>query len=342
MLVLLSVSKHMAYAQTAVINNTETQTQEAVSPPKNSTPAQPSEPTEQFEKSDTLDAQSETASAKLDPKKQTAERSKSVSFGHNVAQTSNVFPAGDCTAGTFLIACGITDKLTMGMSPWLYASYNSDNIMLRYQFYKKQRETSAFQFAYVKTFTPSKKMPSQTDSSSADYDPDYCTTSRKCFIGYEMDTLWSYFIHSIRYTKGYTLHLNAQIAYYWNDKKPFSIRRPQAVRTEWQSNVSILNEVQLVKNFYLNGEFGVLGLSEKYPALHSGVTIEYRGMNWAIRLGGSGTGNLAGWWGVDRFDYHSYALYASSEGLERKFSDAELQKDFSVHPEIYVQYSFSL
>ncbi len=340
-MVFLSATAHVAFAQTSNDVSTAPSSQEssATLPLDNLKTAEESEP---VEKRQTPKLQIEVNPTKSETKKQNSERSKSVSFGHNVAQTSNVFPAGDCTIGTYLFACGITDKLTMGMSPWLYVSYNADNVMLRYQIYNKPKETQTVQLAYIKTYKPFKKMPSQTDSSSPSYDPDYCVASRKCFIGYEMDTLWSYFIHTVRYTKSYNLHLNAQLAYYWNDTKPFSIRRPQAVRTEWQSNISVLNEVQLYKSFYLNGEFGILGISEKYPALHSGVTIDYRGINWSVRLGGSGTGNLAGWWGVDRFDYHSYALYASEEGLDRKFADSELQKDFSVHPEIYVQYSFSL
>jgi hypothetical protein len=251
-----------------------------------------------------------------------SEEARFVTLGHNVTQTANGLPPGRCTVGTTILACGAGSDLTFGTSPWLWGSYNMYNIYTRWQIGNTESHKTAFQAAYFKTYETGKD------------------TTRADFTGYQMESAWVYWIQSHPITKDYTFHWNIQGAYYWNDRKPFSIRRPQVERNPWQFNLMTLHEVRLVGNFVMQGELGILGVTERWPALHSGVTFGYQGHSWAFQFGASGTGPLSGWFGTSRHDYHADAVHRSSEGFDRKFTDDELSQDFSIHPEIFIQYVF--
>jgi hypothetical protein len=270
--------------------------------------------------------------------------SKVIYSGHNVTQTANVYPTRRCTIGTQLLGCGVNDSLTLATSPWLAIQYNMYNLDLRYQIDSHDEKSRAVQISYFKTYDTKQRLSPEAYPSSPSYDPYYCTFSSTegCFTGYMMEALWVYWIQSQKISEEYTFHWNIDAAYYWDDRKPFSLRRPQAHKTPWQINLMTLHEFHMTGGFYLQAEIGVLGALEKFPPFHSGASISYRGKNLAAQFGFSATGSLNAWASTDRTDYHARALENSVNGIHQEYSDYELRQDFSIHPELFVQYFFDI
>jgi hypothetical protein len=245
--------------------------------------------------------------------------SRYITLGHNVTQTANSLPAGRCTFGTTIAACGLGTDLTVGTSPWLWGGYNMYNLYTRWQFSHPANVEKAVQAAYFKTYSIGDRIgPSSPD-------------------GYDMESLWLYYIQSHKVSKEYTFHWNLQGAYYWNDRKPFSIRRPQVNKNPFQFNAMTLHEVHLIGNFVMQGEIGILGVTESWPALHSGVTFGYHGHSWAFQFGASATGPIGAWFDTTRYDNHALAL-KTPQGSHQDFTDEQMSRDFSIHPEIALQW----
>lgn len=269
--------------------------------------------------------------------------SKVVYAGQNVTQTAFVYPKSRCTFGTQLAGCGLTDQLTLVTSPWLLVQYNMANANLRYQLSSDSILSRAVQIGYFDTYANGKSLPSETNPSDPNYDPDYCRwlTTDECYIGYEMQAAWIYFAQSEKISTAYNFHWNLSAAYYWNDKKPFSLRRPQNGDSRLQLNLMTLHEFHMTGPWYLQAELGLLGFTRKYPPFHSGAALSYRAKRFLGQFGFSATGAMDAWFARDRRDFHAEALYYP-EGLHRRYSDAELRADFSIHPEIVLQYFFDL
>lgn len=269
--------------------------------------------------------------------------SKVVYSGLNVTQTANVYPVKRCTIGTQLLGCGITNELTLATSPWLDIQYNMYNANLRYQLSERENLSRALQLSYFKTYDTHRKLPDGASPNDASYDPYFCyyLSSEGCFTGYDMDAAWLYFAQSEKISPQFTFHWNVQAAYYWNDRKPFSLRRPQIGTSPWQFNLMTAYEFHMTGPWFLQTELGILGVTRKYPPFHTSATVSYRARNIAIQVGFSATGALQAWLNRDREDYHSAAL-STNEGLKREFTEDELKKDFSIHPELFLQYFFDL
>lgn len=270
--------------------------------------------------------------------------SKVVYSGHNVTQTAWVYPKGRCTFGTQLAGCGLTEKLTLATSPWLSYSYNMINANVRYQLSARDTLAKAVQLGYFRTYKTGRKLPAEADPNSPIYDSYYCyyAWNKSCFTGYEMDAAWLYFAQSERVSSTYNLHWNVSVAYYWNDKKPFSLRRPQKGDSPWQVNLMTLHEFHMSGPWYLQGELGILGVQRKYPPFHSGASLSYRTKRWLAQFGFSATGSLDSWLARNRRDYHSEALEYPNGLDEFEYSDYAMRTDFSIHPELLIQYFFDL
>jgi hypothetical protein len=266
---------------------------------------------------------------------------KYVDLGDNVTQTAYVLEKARCTFGSWAAGCGVTDKLMLITSPWLLTQYNMWNFWARLQVEKHESHESAVQLAYFKTYDTGRNYPVESNPGSpmAGY---YCSNTLSCFNGYEMEAAWLYWLSSERITRDYVFHWNFQVAYYWDDTKPFSLRRPQAWKTPWQVNLMSLHEVHMLGPYYLRGEVGFLGIDGKFPALHSGVALQYRKNSWSCQLGATASGYLNAWFTTGRFDYQAQALSNSRDGLHQNFSDGQLIDDFSIHPEIFLQYTFDI
>ncbi len=179
-------------------------------------------------------------------------------LGHNVSATSYTLHSGNCTIGLQTLACGVSDQFSLGLSPWLAHDYNMFSLLARWRFFSDEENQKTIQIGYFKTYEV-------RDESR---------------MGYQMDLLWLYYIESFFLTPEATLHLNAQAMYYRDDTRPFSLRRPWVDRKPLQVNLTALNEVHISGGWYLNGELGILGVSQSNPQYLFAVTFEYRLKSW--------------------------------------------------------------
>jgi hypothetical protein len=157
---------------------------------------------------------------------------------------------------------------------------------------------------------------------------------------YEMELEWVSFVRTYFGTPDYAAHFNLQGMYYRNDKWPFSLRRPWADRGPFQFNATVLNEVHLVRGFYLNAEFGLLGFTQSSPEILFGVSFEYRLASWLFRGGFSQTGTFDGYAKpLSRVDYQAILL-TNQNGYSGTLDPESQKYDFAIHPEFMLQYYF--
>ncbi len=241
-------------------------------------------------------------------------------FGHSLSNTSSVLKSGQCSLGLQATACGLTDDLSIGSSPWLWLGYNMSNLFVRQRVAETEKTQHAFQLGLFKTF----EVP--VDRTT-----------------YDMEGLWLSYIQSFEIEDHYTLHINYIGNYYTNDRRPFSLRRPTVNRNPFQFNLSSLHEVKLSSGLFLLGELGVLGATEKYPHLHTGASLQVRAKSFLVHIGFTMTSTLTALFSPSaRYDYHS-ELISYEEGLDYPFLDEDLiKRDFSIHPEFALQYFFDV
>ena len=238
-------------------------------------------------------------------------------FGHDISTTSYTLNTHECTIGLQTVACGISNRLTLGISPWLVADYNMANILGRFQLATSDSNQDAVQVGYFKTFR-------QTDKAFA----------------YQMDLVWAYYIHSIFLNPTATVHLNAQFMYFRDDTRPFSIRRPWVDRRPLQVNLTALNELHVAGGWYINAELGVIGVVQTNPEYLFAVTFEYRNQNWLMHGGFSQLGTYSSFWHpLDRIDNQQYLRFSDS-GFSGRIDPAYSKNDYSIHPEFALQYYF--
>jgi hypothetical protein len=244
------------------------------------------------------------------------------SFGVDISSTSYLLKAKSCTIGFEVAACGLTDDFLIATSPWLWDFYNTVNVVARFRVGPvSAQQRQAIQAGYFKSYN--------SDPNVTLYHSHY-----------EMELEWVSFVRTYFVTPDYAAHFNLQGMYYRNDKWPFSLRRPWVDRGPFQFNATVLNEVHLVRGFYLNAEFGLLGFTQSNPEILFGVSFEYRLASWLFRGGFSQTGTFDGYAKpLSRVDYQAILL-TNANGYSGTL-DPEMQKyDFAIHPEFTLQYYF--
>lgn len=236
------------------------------------------------------------------------------SFGHNLSATTEVLKSKEVSAGLQVLAVGLSDQVSFGTSTWLLSDYNMYNGYVRYQFEKNEDYSQSIQVAFFQTM----------DSSRT----------------YDMTALWAGWVHGWHTEKRYSFYLNAQFMYFFNERRPFSLRRPRIWRDPTEFIVTTLHEVELVNGFYLMGELGILGLVRKFPLIHTGASLQWRSQHWLFQFGYSLTGTTHGFGDrFSRFDSGAYLSNGDRNGLGDSASEV-VKRDFSVHPEITIQYVF--
>ncbi len=166
--------------------------------------------------------------------------------GHNLSATSDVLESGHCIMGLEILACGVTDSVTIGGSPWMYIDYNMYSLAARVLISEDaEKNRWAFQLNYFKTY---KERAVDDDTL---YEANY----------YQMEAVWLMFIRTLTFDDHYRLHLNFHANYYIDERMPFSLRRPFMEKTPYQFNFTLLHEVDLVDGWFIFGEMGVLDLA---------------------------------------------------------------------------------
>lgn len=235
-------------------------------------------------------------------------------LGHNLSNTSHVLDKGDCTVGLLHAGCGVTEKLTVGSSPWMASSYKMTTLALRYQFHTSDFMNESFQVSYMKTY--GKRT-------------------------YDMEALWLMYVRTKKLAPHFRLHYNFHANYYFNELAPFSLRRPYMDANPLQLNTSALFEVDLYKGWFIQGELGLLDLINSPIHTHAGVSLGWKWSRGYVYFGFSQTSTFKALFSPqDRGDYGYYLITNESNGYESELAADSVENDYSIHSEVTVQFFF--
>ena len=272
------------------------------------------------------------AQEKLDPFILRPEGSTVVPFGHNLSATSYLLEKNECTIGAQVIGCGVADNFALMTSPWLFTSYNMANFFARYRLEKKAKSETTVELAYFKTY-------GSDLGSGASYDELGKYHEYYGEKDYQMEAFWLRWIRGERINSHFASHLNVNLQYYIDDRRPFSLRRPSARHHREQLDVSDLLEAHLVSSAYLVGEVGAMDVISNLPHLIVGSSLQWRAVNWMAHLGFSINGSSSSLFVGDRFDGQR-KLHDSVRSYDENLSDDYEKKDYGIHPEFSLQYYF--
>ena len=184
-------------------------------------------------------------------------------LGHSLSQTSYTLNQGQAMTGTFAMAYGITNSITLATSPWLLGFYDMPNIIIRAKIDLKKILTLGLQGGHMKTVKIYRNK-------------------------FKMEASYFNAIISKKWSRFFTSHLQLNVMNFFEDEKPFSIRVAKPT-TPLQFSASILNEISLFQRY--KNEFGVgvelgrIGLNEPLPYNHFGFSL-FRKFNRILIQGG--------------------------------------------------------
>lgn len=230
----------------------------------------------------------------------TALASQPISFGHNLAASNETLSRGHWTAGTYFLGTGITDNLTVGLSPWIYFSYNMDNVLIRCKHPFLNNVSMSHQFGYFK--------------SNPDLGSRYIQESTSYWLTWGLAD------------DNYKFLMTMNYMYFRNEVQPFSLRREPFNNQAHQLTLSSLNQFSFSENTILQFELGLLGMNYKYPYLHVGASwLHHFKPNWSLQVGASVSERFSG-----------LEQIPDSPVI----SSPENYNYISLHPEIQIQYWF--
>jgi hypothetical protein len=228
--------------------------------------------------------------------------------GHNLSITSDQLKPAHLYLGSDVIGVGVTDWLSLGTSTFLWSTYNTASVAARIRTPYFNYQVSYFQSYRDRT---------------------------EVYYGYQMRSLWNQFVYTFEPEADYRLHFNVHLNYYFDEKMPFSLRRPYLTPTPFQLNVSLLHEVNIAGSWVILGEVGVLDLLRHPIHLHTGASIGQSNgwFLWHIgfSLSASKDALLSP---VERRDYQQTLLQTEELGFNGKLDPKSVALDYAIHPEI--------
>ncbi len=226
---------------------------------------------------------------------------KSILFGHNLATTAQTLDKNQITAGTYVLAYGITDDLLIGTSPWMLAGYNLENIVLKLKYNLFEYQKISHQLTYFKS------------------NPMFGEKYQQISMSY-------WLTHAIEFER-YTLNTTFNYMYFWDENRPFSLRREPFYNQAQQFTLTTLHQFYFTDETILQFELGILGLNYKYPNLSAGASWMHIFSNaWSTQIGASFSKRFTGPAYPDYDDFY--------------IKNYENYSDNSIHPEIQIQYWF--
>lgn len=289
---------------------------------------------------------------------------KAILIGHNVTPTTEIPLKHSWTVGTYALGFSATENLFIATSPWIWVSYNTANVHLKYS----RAMTSNFRIAifgsYFESFNstpfiteaggnPLGDVPTGTPPPGgggrrrifrlkSDVNAQATvTTYTEQTNRYQWRSASAHFLASYDVGSRVTFYGNVHYGYFWNDDFPYSIRMdPGRDSIRGQIDVTTLTQIKIGdSDFHLLGELGALGVNYLQPYLQVGGSLAYLSDNWLIQLGASATLTFSevftseGWM-PGRYDGRPH--YSESEN--RTYYYRYLQT--ALHPEIQLQYFF--
>lgn len=208
-----------------------------------------------------------------------AKRGKARFFpGHNLTPTSTVLSRGQAILGTYAIGYGVTDRLTVGTSPFILGFYNMAVVDVRYALLEREDFRFTMEDLYFKSL-PYKNLGPHTQ--------------------YRQESTFLRLTASQRFSSFYTLHFSNGHQFFWNSDNPYSLNpNPQE---PYVLSVSTLHELRFSPHFGCFVEIGVLGLNfssvfqasdptgvllqKSGPYSHFGLSFFYENDSLMLQLG---------------------------------------------------------
>jgi hypothetical protein len=243
-------------------------------------------------------------------------------FGHNLTATSYTLKRHECTVGVQVTGCGISDRLTVGMSTWMTFDYKIGNIGARYRLSEDPKGNAwAIQASYFKTYL---KVP----------DREFLKRP------YEMEAWWFMIIRTLNLAPHYKLHLNLHTNYYIDDEMPFSLRRPIPDRNNGQINLSSLHELELINRWFILTELGLMDIGQVQKYAHAGASIGRSGQSYHWHVGYSMSATLKSLSSPTKRNDYQQELRETTAGYHQQMSRDKSRRDYGLHPEFSLQIFF--
>ncbi len=246
--------------------------------------------------------------------------------GHNVSATSDALPKGNCVLGLDIAACGVSDRISVGTSIWMLMDYNMNSLAVRGLLSEDAEGNKwALQTSYFKTYRPR----------------NYTYDAREPLTTYQMEALWIMLIRTVSVNDHYRMHFNFHSNYYFDEKMPFSLRRPYVAQTPYQFNLTVLNELSMTEHWILLAEGGLLDFARAPLHFHVGTSVGRVTDTWSFHFGFSMTGSRDSVFApTTRSDYQEDLRAHQPEGYNSPRDPLRVKDDFSIHPEFNLSYQF--
>lgn len=242
-------------------------------------------------------------------------RAEQIYYGHNLSPTTNTLKENQAAFGLYVVAIGLSDNLMIGSSPWITFDYNMANLAIRYAPDSQSSGKISFQTHYFKTYNEDK------------------VSSRE--LSYKMETISQYISYSTKISPKLDVTFNLNGMYFWEEERPFSLRRINATKDSYQINTTLLFQNQATKNILTQFELGILGANYTYPQLILGTSGSLKiGSSWLVQLGFMMTSTPKALTSTKRAD-NNFKIVGNNHNSAGNNKD-----DFSIHPEIQLEYFF--
>ena len=284
------------------------------------------------------------AQTKPTAKRKPASTTTPLYIGHNLTPSTEVLKARTFTVGNYAAGFGLTENIFVATSPWIWYSYNTMNLHLKYSQDISARSTIGFFASYFDSYDSTNLVNSDLNSPGntpfAAADTPTGANIAKSLNRYQWTSYSLHGLYSYHYEAGAVQYFNLKFSHFINDEMPYSLRMdPGNDEIRNQIDVSTLVKIPMRAGSSIALETGVLGLNYASPYAHLGASVAIQKQDWLVQLGASYTVPLAELgttegFNVGRMDNRvHYSEVARSYYTERYLQVA-------VHPEVQVQYSF--
>lgn len=164
------------------------------------------------------------------------------------------------SVGTLYAGYGVSENLTVAVSPFLYTNYGMHNLFGRWTTRVGTDKNVMFDLGYYKSFTSQYVMEAVSFKSGLSTN-----------------------------TGQYRLNVAVSGYYYFESERPFSLRMVPYNSDKYALILSSLHEFALTRRVFLNLELGALGLNYTYPYLQTGGSFAYQGDSFYAGVGASYT-----------------------------------------------------
>ncbi len=254
-------------------------------------------------------------------KKVTNDSFGSYSLGHNLTSNGRTLRRRQWTLGTLYAAFGLSNQLSVGVSPFVWDAFDMFNLMARYGWDLGSTSRLSWDVAYFKTMGGREIRSEGIYCPTNPSDLSKCRQWRPQYTGFLMEAFSVKATLSERVKDYYRFHSTLSYFYYFDDRLPFSFRMDPANGDRFTFNLTTLHELRLNPFCFFNYELGIWGANYQYPYIHTGLSLNLQKYRWLFGFGVSTTFSPS-----------------FPENLKQVFVGYDSRA--SIHPEFEIQYFF--